>query len=224
MFSMDPSRHRVVDLSGEVVVPGTADRPFKATRGLLADAAFKHDILTHTHVGVHIESPAHFYEGGCELGTYPLDRFFGRAVLFEFSGIHAEAVDGAAFEDDVGAILRPGDIILCRNSHPDWRRVETQDPERLPYLHPDGAQWIAQRQVKLLVIDRNTGVRLADSPETSRRNHDLMMRPGIDMPILEGADGLEKLSRKEFFFMALPFKVKGVDSAWARAVAIEERS
>jgi kynurenine formamidase len=34
---------------------------------------------------------------------------------------------------------------------------------------------------------------------------------------------LEELRRPEFYFMALPYKARAIDSSWARAVAIEER-
>ena len=52
MFTIDLSAYRIVDLSYEVIPPGTEDRPFQIQRGLLADNAYKYDILkTHTHVG-----------------------------------------------------------------------------------------------------------------------------------------------------------------------------
>jgi arylformamidase len=222
MFSIDLTKYRVVDLSLEVVVPGTEERPFRATRGHLADRAFKHDIETHTHVGAHIESPAHFYEDGQELGAYPLSRFFGRAVLFEFSGIDGENIDGPKLEKDIGNLVQPGDFVLFRNNHPDWRRIEIEDRSRIPYLCADGCRWLAEKKVKMIVIDTATGIRVANGSESSRENHDILMRPEVDVLLLEGADGLDDLTQKEFFFMALPFKTKGIDSAWTRAIAIEE--
>ena len=223
VFDIDPTKCRVVDLSAEIVAPGTEDRPFRVTRGFLADRAFKHDIETHSHVGCHIESPAHFFEDGRELGSYPLDAFYGRAVVLEFTGVDGEPVDAPAFEDGLGDVIRDGDIVVCRNSAFDWRQVAEDDPNRLPYLCPEGARWLVARKVKLLVIDAHTGIRIAGDPEMSRENHAILMAPGVEMPILEGADGVADLRRREFFFMALPLKVRGVDSAWARAIAIEER-
>ncbi len=55
MFGIDETKCRVIDLSLCVTTPGTDNRPMRATRGLLADGTFKHDIATHTHVGTHIE-------------------------------------------------------------------------------------------------------------------------------------------------------------------------
>ena len=223
LFDINSATHRVVDLSGLVTVPGTNERPFRATRGFLADQAFKHDVQTHTHVGTHIESPAHFFEDGRELEAYSLDRFYGRGVVFEFEGVDGEAVDGATLESDIGGLVHENDIVLCRNNHPDWRRIDAEDRSRLPYLCADGATWLAERRAKMVVIDSNTGIRVANGPESSRENHAILMAPGIETLLLEGADGLENLTRKELFFVALPFRVKGVDSAWTRAVAVEER-
>ena len=65
VFSIDPDRYRIVDLSYLVVPPGTRERPYVVQRGRLADQAYKFDIVrTHTHVGTHVETPAHFFPDG----------------------------------------------------------------------------------------------------------------------------------------------------------------
>ena len=223
LFDIDETKYRIIDLSARIVVPGTEDRPLRATRGLLADDSFKHDVTTHTHVGTHIESPAHFFEDGRELSEYPLERFYGHAVLFEFSGIEAEGIDAGEFEAVIGDVMQPGRIVVCRNSHPEWRRVHAEDRTRLPFLVAGGAQWLVDRQAKLLVIDDFSGIRGANGKEMSRRNHAILMAPGAEIPILEFPDGLEQIACREFFFMALPLSFAGLDSVWARAIAIEER-
>ena len=154
---------------------------------------------------------------------FPLDAFYGRAVLCEFCGIEREPVDGAAIEADIGAIVQPGDIVVFRNSHPEWRKVHAENRRLMPYLCAGGAQWLADRKVKMVVIDDFTGIRAADSPEIARENHAILMAPGVDIMLLEFPDGLEQLRRKEFFFLALPVKFEGIDSVWTRAIAIEER-
>jgi kynurenine formamidase len=222
-FAFDGTRYRVVDLSLRVQAPGTADRPLQARRGFLADDSFKHEVTTHTHVGTHIESPAHFFDGGRELGDYPLDRFYGPAVLFDFRGVDGEQIDSGALQQGIGDIMRPGRIVVCRNSHPDWRAVAAQNRSRIPYLVADGARWLADRQARLLVIDDFTGIRLANGKDISRQNHAILLAPGVEIPILEFADGVEQLTKREFFFMALPVRFAGLDSVWTRAIAVEER-
>ena len=83
VFTIDWSRYRLVDLSYTVIPPGTDERPFATERSFLADDSFKHDVRTHTHVGTHVEAPAHFFEGGATVLDMPLERFMGRAVLLK---------------------------------------------------------------------------------------------------------------------------------------------
>jgi len=223
VFEIDESRYRVIDLSLRIEPPGPEGRPFQVERDRWPDESFLYRITTHTHVGTHIESPAHFFEGGRRLEDFPLNRFYGPAVLFEFAGIDGEPVTGAAFQADIGPLMRENRIVVCRNSHPDWRRVAREQPERLPYLSPDGAQWLADHKANLLVIHDFTGIQISDCKETSQRNHAILLASGVEVLPLEFATGLEQITKKEFFFMALPIRFAGVDSMWARAVAIEER-
>ena len=84
MFANDPSHHRVVDLSREVAPPGTGDPLFVIERGLPTDNAYEHDVLaTHTHVGTHVETRAHFFDGARGITDYSLSAFFGRGILLE---------------------------------------------------------------------------------------------------------------------------------------------
>ena len=223
LFDIDLNKYRIVDLSLGISAPGTEDRPFHAEVGYLPDKSFKHKIQTHTHVGTHIESPSHFFEGARRLEGFPLNAFYGRAVLCEFAGVECEPVDGAAMEADIGSIVRPGDIVVFRNSHPEWRRVHTENRLLMPYLCADGAQWLAEKKVKMIVIDDFTGILVANGVETARANHDILLAPGVEILIMEFPSGVEQLTRKEFFVMALPVKFEGIDSMWTRAIAIEER-
>lgn len=223
LFSIDESKYRIVDISYRVAPPGTEDRPLHIKRGLLPDGAFKHEVTTHTHVGTHIESPAHFYEDGKHIEDFSLDHFYGRAVLFDFAGVNSEPVDAKALEADIGSIIRPGDIVCFRNTHPDWRKFHAKDRTTRPWLNADGCRWLVDHKVKLIFIDDFSGIALAKDVPTSRENHAILLQPANEILICEFPDGLQKLTRKEFFVMALPLKFHGLDSVWTRAIAIEER-
>lgn len=212
-FGIDLEQYRVVDLSYTVVPPGTSDRPFVVQRGRLADNAYKFDIVrTHTHVGTHVEAPAHFYLGGKDVTHLPLERFFGRAVLLDVpDAAAAQAIDGAYLDGALGDLIRSDDIVLCRTSdtgaaHP-------------PCFTPEAAMWLRDHHIKMLGIDAH--FRLGSTITAGRALHDILMRR--DICLIEFLDNLAALRRREFFFIALPFKCAQVDSAPARAIAIEER-
>ena len=213
VFSIDLAAYRLVDLSYTVVPPGTAGRPFVVQRGRLSDNAYKFDIVrSHTHVGTHVEAPAHFYLGGKDVTHLPLEAFFGRAVLLDVpDAAAAQEIDDDYLDEAIGDILEPDDIVVCRNSD--------LEAEHAPCLTPQAAMWLRDHKIKMLGIDEH--FRLGATITASRALHDILM--SRDITLIEFLDNLADLRRREFFFMALPFKCAQIDSSWARAIAIEER-
>lgn len=216
MFNIDLEKYRIVDISYEVVPPGSEDRPFVMERGLLADRAYKYDITnTHSHVGTHVETPAHFYDGGKDVTDLPLTTYFGRAILLEIDdAVENLAILPAFLEKAIGDIIQDGDIVICRNN--DQESLKGNKPS--PYLTPEAAWWFREHKIKMLGIDNYVG--LSKDIETGRELHDILMSQ--DVVLVEWLDNLDQLKKREFFLMALPFKVKVMDSSWARVIAIEE--
>ncbi len=215
MFDIDLNRYRLIDLSYEVVPPGSDDRPFVVERGLLADLAYKYDVSkTHTHVGTHVESPAHFFEGGKSITDLPLTHFFGRAVLLSVRLEPGQrAITPEYLQAAIGDIIQPGDTVVARNDTPPRPHGEG------PYFGVGAGEWLAQYRPRMLVLGNGLG--MGDSVEATRHFHDVLQ--SRDLCFVEFLSNLEAISQRVFFFMALPFKVRGLDSGWARAIAIEER-
>lgn len=212
MFSIDTNKYRVIDIS-YLVIPGSdPERPFDVTRGLLADRSYKFDITnTHTHVGTHIESSAHFFDDGVPIDDYPLDSFFGRAVVLDIDlPADASHVSADYVHQRIGDIIRDHDIIVCRNLAGGW--------EVKKYLTEEVANYFASHKAKMIVF--GSGVSMGESVEKGRRFHEILMR---NTTFLEIVSGLDKITKRELFVMALPVLVKGLDSSWCRAVAIEDK-
>ncbi len=217
MFDIDLKKYRIVDISYEVVPPGTEDRPFVIERGLLADDAYKYDVVnTHSHVGTHVEVPAHFYDGGKDVTELPLTAYFGRAILLEIDDAEKNLAILPDFLDNaIGDIMQADDIIICRNN--DAESINGVRPK--PHLTPEAAEWFVKKEMKMLGIDNNVG--LSKDIPSGRKLHDILMSK--DIPIIEWLDNLDELNKREFYLMSLPFKVKVMDSSWARVIAIEAR-
>lgn len=219
MFSIDTTKYRIIDISYQVDPDNyPPDRPFQLDLGYLADRAFKYDVRTHSHVGTHIEAPAHFYEGGRDIVSYPLDAFYGRAVLLDMAdAAEAAQISAALLDRLIGDKVEPGDVIICRNS--DVASKAAGKPNGYPTLTPEAARWFAERGIKMLGIDNY--VRLGKDVPDGRELHDVLMSRGVTF--IEWLDNLDEISQPVFFFMALPFKVRKMDSSWCRAIVIEER-
>jgi arylformamidase len=216
MFNIDLNKYRIVDISYEVVPPGSDDRPFVMERGFLADMAYKYDITkTHSHVGTHVEAPAHFFDGGKDVTQLPMETYYGRAILLEIDDAEKNRAILPPFMDKaIGDICQPGDIIICRNN--DKESLKGNRPK--PHLTPEAAQWFVDHEMKMLGIDNNVG--LSKDIPSGRKLHDILMSK--DIPIIEWLDNLDQIKKREFFLMSLPFKVRIMDSSWARVIAIED--
>lgn len=215
MFTIDWGRYRLVDLSYTVVPPGSEYRPFKIEKAYLADNAYKHDVSTHSHVGTHIEAPAHFFDDGKDTTELPLTHFMGRAILLDVMDVAATPkITPDYLDQTIGDLIQEGDIVICRNLD-----AEAKGEGRRPVLTPEAARWLRRYKIKMLGVDRSVG--LGEDIQASRALHDILQNE--DVCLLEWLDNLEALQKREFFFMSLPYKVKQMDSSWVRAVAIEER-
>ncbi len=214
MFDIDFSKYRIVDLSYEVIPPGNEERPFEIEKGYLADRAYKHDVKTHSHVGTHVEAPAHFFDGGKDTTELPLTSYMGRAILLDVEDVEKNPEITPEFlEEAIGDLIRDGDIVICRNSD-----QVSKASGNLPSLTPEAARWLRERKIKMLGID--SFFQLGKDIPAGRALHDILMSQ--DVTLIEWLDHLEELRRREFFFMALPYRVRVMDSSWARAIAIEE--
>jgi len=212
VFDIDFSQYKLVDLSLEVqpnqTVPG---RPFAVREGRLDDGTWKFDIIdTHTHVGTHVESPWHFYGRGNTCTDYPLEKFIGRAVL-----VAPKPAGDAEWvaADTLRAALEPRrgqfSILFLRN-----------DTDRRPLpMHMDCVTYLAELGLDLLVFDSTIG--FGEGHEDGRTFHDVLM--SRDVLFVEFPANAQALDRDEFFIMAVPLNIKGIDSSPCRLFAIVEK-
>lgn len=214
---------KLVDLSQKIVPPGTPTRPFRVERSFLHDRTWKHEIFTHSHVGTHIESPAHFFEGGKDLEQFSLETFCGRAWFcdfFDVSETHDE-VTNDLLESQLGQRIEKGDIVIGRNCDKEnMKKVkQTGKRELLPSFSPEAGVWFRDHGVKMVGID--TYFHLGKTIEKTRDFHQILMAQ--DILIIEGLDNLDQITVTPFVFFAFPYRVEGIDSSFTRAVAILER-
>ena len=71
---------------------------------------------------------------------------------------------------------------------------------------------------KLLVLDF---IRFGEDIDETRQFHDILMSQ--DVNFVEFVDNLDKITKERFYVMALPYKVKGLDSSFCRAIVIQEK-
>ena len=110
------------------------------------------EIETTMHRGTHMDAPIHVEENTPTLTNYPLWRFFGTGVAVSIPKKKWEVITPGDLEKATPKICK-GDIVMINTgSHHDYG----DNPEYFTYgpgLYKDGAQWLVDRQVKLVGID-----------------------------------------------------------------------
>lgn len=209
---MDLSNHRIVDLSLEIVPNAGGERPFYTQPGRLSDNALRYDVQTHTHVGTHVESPGHFFERPPWITDLPVESYIVRGVLAPIALQPPDlAITPEYLEQVCGDLLSPGDALICRNDG-------DMEMSRMPYFTPDAARWIKGRKPGIFAFD---ALRLGLTMQEGLDFHEILMEDGV--LFVEFLDNLHELRKREFTFMALPIRIRDIDSSWVRAIAIEEK-
>jgi len=217
MFPQDLRGYRVIDISHTVVPGEEVGRPFAVQKALLQDQTFRYDILrTHSHVGSHVEVGAHYYEGGKSITDYPLERFYGPGVLWSLTEMEGTR---KACERALGSLMHEGDVVVIRNDTGvtvTKRDLYLGKIDSMPLLRPEAAEWLVSRKVRMLVLDY---IRLGKTLEENWEFHDIIL--GNDAVLVEIVANLDQIASSRFFVMALPYRVKGLDSSFCRPVVIE---
>lgn len=173
------------------------------------------EVFMWSHVGTHLEAPYHYFKKGKDVSQIPMERVMGEAVILDFS--HKETNEPITKEEleEKGADIKEGDIIILKTGLDRFYR--TSKAHDRPYLTPQATSWLVEKKISCLATDASgfevRGVH--DQP-----NHKLLFEN--DIPVIEHLTNLDKLTKKRIFLIALPWKVKGLDSSPVRVIAVEE--
>lgn len=170
-----------------------------------------------SHQGTHLDAPYHFYSDGRSVETMELVRYFGPAALVDLApdGVLPPrtplTVDMFTAHADC---FTPGARVLYRTG---WDR-QFGTPAFFtdyPTLTLEATRWIADRGIGLLGMDTPT------PSNQARECHRMLLAPALEIVIVEGLAGLERLPAR-FVFSAFPLKIQRGDGSPVRAVAIIE--
>ena len=173
------------------------------------------EVIMWSHVGTHLEAPFHHLKEGKDVSEIPLSRLIGEATVLDFS--HKKTNEPIKREEleEVGKDVKEKDIVIIKTGLDRFYR--TPKAHDRPYLSLEAVKWLVEKKIACLATDASgfeiRGVN--DQP-----NHRLLFQN--DIPVIEHLTNLDKLTKKRFFLIALPWKVKGLDSSPVRVIGIEE--
>jgi len=169
-------------------------------------------ITMFSHIGTHIDAPAHMLKNGQTLDELPIETFFGTAFLCKTPDNN----DGIIDIDDLkaeGENIEQADFLLINTG---WDKYWEGDEyfSGYPVLSPEAADWLSRIGLKGVGLD-TISADMADSKDFPV--HNSLLKSG--MIIIENLSGLEKINRNHFTFSCLPLKLEKADGSPVRAIA-----
>jgi kynurenine formamidase len=217
---IDLSRYKIIDLSAEIIpgvlkvngeyVHGKETRRFEIRQFIYApDKALMHWVETETHIGTHVELPAHLVQGAKASSEMPIEAFMGEAIVLNFVSLKPQNGNGQPIMTSHLANAKAGDIVLMWSSYHGTEQ---------PYISPKAAKHLAEKHVKMVGVQN---IRV-EAPNGSMATHNNLLKNEI--PLIEGLVNLEKIQKDRVFYIGLPLNVAHLDSSWIRAIALEPLS
>ena len=159
------------------------------------------------HTGTHMDAPAHFVRGGVGIDDMPPDAAIGSARV-----ISIRDRKSIKREELLRHAIRRGERVLLKTHNSDHCWDTDRFVEDFVYLSAGAAEYLAERQVRLVGVDYlSVGGFRADGVES----HQALLRAGIW--IIEGLN-LKQVPPGRVHLLCLPLKLGGGDGAPARAL------
>jgi len=157
-----------------------------------------------SHSGTHIDAPRHYCTDGAGIDKVPLMHLVGRCRVIDLRGAGDE-ISAADLEERICGATRV--LIRTRFSG------ETAFDQHYPALSSGAATLLCREKVVCIGIDTPSVERFTGDGSV----HRLLLGDGV--AIIELLD-LEGVAEGEYWLMALPLPLKGLDGAPARVVLL----
>jgi arylformamidase len=163
-----------------------------------------------THVGTHVDTPAHYFAQGKNLDAYPIERWILPAHVVSIKNREVIQPGELANID-----LRPGEALLFKTANSlSGQATSGVFSERFVYMSLEATDFCIARKVSLVGIDY-VSVEKYDT-EDSPVHQKLLEN---DILILEGIN-LKDVPPGRYILFCSPLKIKGAEGAPARAVLV----
>lgn len=193
--------------------PGGVGFHIEQTKKIEQDGVNVSKIESCVHVGTHVDAPSHFVAGGNTVEDLSLQVLMGPVTVVsvpEASSITGDLLNSLAVPPGTKRLL-----FKTKNSEL-WTRGVKEFKRDYVALTADAAQWVVDRDIRLVGVDYLSVQRFQDSPLT----HEILLKAGVI--IVEGLN-LAKVEPGEYELVCLPLKIIGSEGAPARAVLVRDR-
>jgi kynurenine formamidase len=192
------------------VYPGKSKATFKDIATIAVNGYREKQFSFDSHIGTHIDSPAHMVQNGRSLDRFPVSKFYGTAYIVTIPS-HLKII-GREFLDDFMEYIIRSDFLLFRTG---WCRKWGTEAYlyNYPFLKSETAEWLTNFKLKGIGIDAIS----VDPMESSDWPvHNILFRSGLI--IIENLNYPDDLSLTGGDFACFPLKIAGADGSPVRAI------
>ncbi len=168
--------------------------------------SFNSQILLGTHVGTHIDAPAHAFRTGKKIQDFPLSYFVGPARVLDLT----QSKISISVEDVKIKSVEKGERILLKTSNSS--RGFSKFYDDYVFLSAEAAEYLASLEITLVGIDAFS---IKQKGSKDNRPHTALLSKNI--PIIEGLN-LSVVEEDNYYLIAAPLSTETDDAAPARAI------
>lgn len=166
-----------------------------------------------THSGTHLDAPAHIFSESSTLDLIPLNHFYGKAILLDFSISTKSTIELLDLKPHQQLIEKSEFVILNTGWSKLWGKQEYFFG--FPVLSPEAAFFLSNSGLKGVGVD-TISVDAVDS--AGFPIHKILLRS--NMIIIENLTNLNQIPVRSFALYCFPLKLKDADGSPVRAVAM----
>ena len=202
--------HRIEN--GMPVFPGTPAVNIEQLFSVEKDGFAEKGLDLITHLGTHIDAPAHMIRGAKTLDDFPISKFCGNACLIPFAKDDIEGQDQEKYFSQFEDLIRDCDFVLL---HTSWSKKWGSPEYFKNYQALDiiGAKYLSGFYLSGIGIDT---ISIDFEDNTNYDVHHEVL--GNEIIIIENLCHLEQIRAQTFKFSAFPLPITDADGSPVRAV------
>jgi len=205
----------IIDLThplknGISIFPGSSTPAFNQINNIPEHGFAQIEINMCTHMGTHIDAPAHILENTKTLDQFPLEKFIGAAITLDCSNVKSISLEFLKIHEQQ---IRQVEFLLFYSG---WQHKWSTPAyiDSFPTLNQAATEWLLQMNLKALGFD-SFSIDPIDSKELP--NHRLVLAK--ELLIIENMNNLEQTIGKNFELNCIPLKIEKADGAPVRVFA-----
>ncbi|NOR88471.1 MAG: cyclase family protein [Bacteroidales bacterium] len=209
---------RIIDLSHKIsdgmpIYPGTPKVNITSLASVEKDGFAVKNLHLSSHIGTHMDAPAHMISEGKTLDQFLISKFTGSACIIPFSLDDIDGQDKKEYLSQFESMIRDVEFVIL---HTKWSEKwgEKEYFSNFPALDKESAAYLASFYLSGIGID-TISIDVFDS-KTYDAHQELLSQ---EIVIIENLCKLDQIRPAQFKFSAFPLLISDSDGSPVRAMA-----